>query len=132
VLSAVLVTAALGPRLVDHARIITIGSIAARFGAGSYGAAKAAIEAWTATAATEFGSRGITANVVAPGLVLETEFFRSRLDDTGIRQRVDATRNKRAGRVNDVAATVRFLASAEAGHLTGQVIHLNGGAYLGR
>ena len=132
VLSVVLVTAALASRLADNARIVTIGSIAARFGAGSYGAAKAAIEAWTATAATEFGPRGITANVVAPGLVLDTEFFRGRLGDAGIRQRVDATRNKRAGRVDDVAATVRFLASAEAGHITGQVIHLNGGAYLGR
>ena len=132
VLSVVLVTAALGPRLADNARIVTIGSIAARFGAGSYGAAKAAIEAWTATAASEFGPRGITANVVAPGLVLGTEFFRGRLDASGIKQRVDATRNKRAGRVDDVAATVRFLASEGAGHITGQVIHLNGGAYLGR
>lgn len=132
VLSVVLVTAALGPRFADNARIVTIGSIAARFGAGSYGAAKAAIEAWTATAATEFGPRGITANVVAPGLVLGTEFFRGRLDAAGIEQRVDATRNKRAGRVDDVAATVRFLASEGAGHITGQVIHLNGGAYLGR
>jgi 3-oxoacyl-[acyl-carrier protein] reductase len=123
VLSAVLVTAAMASRLADNARIVTIGSIAARFGAGSYGAAKAAIEAWTATAATEFGPRG---------LVLDTEFFRGRLDDAGIEQRVDATRNKRAGRVDDVAAAVRFLASAEAGHITGQVIHLNGGAYLGR
>ena len=63
---------------------------------------------------------------------LVADFGRGRLDDAGIRQRVDATRNKRAGRVEDVAAMVRFLASAEAGHVTGQVIHLNGGAYLGR
>ena len=132
VLSAVLVTAALKPQLADHARIVTIGSIAARFGAGAYGAAKAAIEAWTATVATELGPRGITANVVAPGLVLDTEFFRGQLDEAGIRWRVDSTRNKRAGRVEDVAATVQFLASPEAGHITGQVIHVNGGAYLGR
>ena len=132
VLSAVLVTAALTPRLSDNARIVTIGSIAARFGAGSYGAAKAAVEAWTATMATELGPRGICANVVAPGLVLETEFFRGQLDEAGIKRRVDSTRNRRAGRVEDVAATVRFLASPAAGHITGQVIHVNGGAYLGR
>lgn len=132
VLSAVLVTGALTPRIVDHGRIVTIGSIAARLGAGAYGAAKAAIEAWTITVATEFGPRGITANVVAPGLVLDTEFFRGRLDESGIKQRIAATRNKRAGRVEDVAATVRFLASPKAGHITGQVIHVNGGAYLGR
>ena len=132
VLSAVLVTTALTPRIADHGRIVTVGSIAARYGAGSYGPAKAAIEAWTITVATELGPRGITANVVAPGLVLDTEFFRGRLDEAGIRQRVDATRNKRPGRVEDVAATVRFLAAPEAGHITGQVIHVNGGAYLGR
>jgi len=52
VLSAVLVTAALTPKLASDGRVITIGSIAARNGAGSYGAAKAAVEAWTAHLAT--------------------------------------------------------------------------------
>lgn len=132
-LSAVLITTALGPRLAEHGRIVTIGSIAARgTGGGSYGAAKAALEAWTADLASELGPRGITANVVAPGLILDTEFFRGRLTDDGIATRVAATRNGRAGTPADVAATVRFLASPEAGHLTGQVIHVNGGAYLGR
>ncbi|WP_460494845.1 SDR family oxidoreductase [Dactylosporangium cerinum] len=131
-LSAVLVTAALTPRLTDHARIVTIGSIAARQGAGSYGAAKAAVEAWTASIASELGPRGITANVVAPGLILATEFFRDRLTEDGIGQRVAATRNRRAGAPDDVAAAVLFLAAPTAGHVTGQVIHVNGGAYLGR
>jgi 3-oxoacyl-[acyl-carrier protein] reductase len=45
---------------------------------------------------------------------------------------VAATKNKRAGTPADVAATVQFLASAAAGHITGQVIHVNGGAYPGR
>ncbi|MEU4829696.1 SDR family oxidoreductase [Streptosporangium sp. NPDC023615] len=132
-LSAVLVTSALVPRLADDGRIVSIGSIAARgTGSGSYGAAKAALEAWTADLAAELGPRGITANVVSPGLVVETEFFRGRLTDEGVRRRVEGTRNGRAGTPRDVAETVRFVASPEAGHLTGQVVHVNGGAYLGR
>lgn len=132
-LSAVLVTTALTPRMGKGGRVISIGSIAARgTGSGSYGAAKAAIESWTADLAAELGPKGITANVVAPGLVVETEFFRGRLTEEGIRARVDNTRNGRPGTPADVADTVLFLASAGARHVTGQVLHLNGGAYLGR
>jgi 3-oxoacyl-[acyl-carrier protein] reductase len=132
VLSAVLVTTALAPRLAPHARIINVSSIAARGGAGSYGAAKAAVEAWTAGLAAELGSRGVTANAVSPGLILDTEFFRGRLTAEGVATRVAATRNGRAGTPADVAAAVTYLASPEAGHVTGQVLHVNGGAYLGR
>jgi 3-oxoacyl-[acyl-carrier protein] reductase len=131
-LSAVLVTAALTPRLARDARIISFSSIAARRGAGSYGAAKAAVEAWTADVAAELGPRGITANVVSPGLTLGSEFFRDRLTDTRRERLVAETRTGRAGTTADVAATVMFLASPAAGHVTGQVIHVNGGAYLGR
>ncbi|MEU6728994.1 SDR family oxidoreductase [Nonomuraea wenchangensis] len=132
-MSAVLVTTALAPRLSDGGRVISIGSIAARgTGSGSYGAAKAALESWTADLAAELGPRGITANVVSPGLVLDTEFFRGRLTEDGIRARVDNTRNGRPGTPSDVADTVLFLAGEGAGHVTGQVLHVNGGAYLGR
>ncbi|WP_030907666.1 SDR family NAD(P)-dependent oxidoreductase [Streptosporangium amethystogenes] len=132
-ISAVLVTSALIPRLAEGGRIITIGSIAARgTGSGSYGAAKAAVEAWTADLAAELGPRGVTANVVSPGLIVDTEFFRGRLTSEGVRRRVEGTRNGRAGTPDDVAETVRFVASAEARHVTGQVLHVNGGAYLGR
>lgn len=131
-LSAVLVTAALAPRLATGGRVVTLGSIAARTGAGSYGAAKAAVEAWTADLAGELGPRGITANVVAPGLTLDTEFFRGRLTDARRQRLVAATRTGRASTPADVAATVRFLCAPEAGQVTGQVVHVNGGAYLGR
>lgn len=131
-LSAVLVTAALEPRLADGSRIVTIGSIAARQAAGSYGAAKAAVEAWTTDVAERLGPRGITANVVSPGLTEPTEFFRGRLTDERRTRLIGNTKTKRAGTVDDVAAAIGFLASVEAIHVTGQVVHVNGGAYLGR
>ncbi|MEA5358670.1 SDR family oxidoreductase [Amycolatopsis sp., V23-08] len=131
VVSAALVTHALRDRLADGARIVTIGSIAAHTGAGSYGAAKAAVEAWNVSVAQEFGPRGITANVVAPGLIGETEFFHGKLSDRRRERLVGNTMNKRPGTPEDVTAVVTFLASPAAGHVTGQVLHVNGGAYLG-
>ncbi|MEV4058219.1 SDR family oxidoreductase [Amycolatopsis sp. NPDC049688] len=132
VVSAALVTHALRDRLADGARIITIGSIAAHTGAGSYGAAKAAVEAWNVSVAREFGPRGITANVVAPGLIGDTEFFHGQLSDSRREWLIGNTMNKRPGTPEDVAAVVTFLASPAAGHVTGQVVHVNGGAHLGK
>jgi NAD(P)-dependent dehydrogenase (short-subunit alcohol dehydrogenase family) len=132
VVSAALVTHALRERFADGARIITIGSIAAHTGAGSYGAAKAAVEGWNVSAAREFGPRGITANVVAPGLIGDTEFFHGQLSDGRREWLVGNTMNKRPGTPEDVAAVVTFLASPAAGHVTGQVVHVNGGAHLGK
>jgi 3-oxoacyl-[acyl-carrier protein] reductase len=132
VLSAVLVTAALTPRLAPDARIISFSSIAARRGAGSYGAAKAAVEAWSADVARGLGPRGITANVVSPGLTLGSEFFRGTLTEARKQRLIAETHNGRPGTAADIAAAVMFLASRSAGHVTGQVIHVNGGAYLGR
>lgn len=131
-LSAVLVTTAVTPRLATGGRVITIGSIAARTGTGSYGAAKAAIEAWTADLAGRLGPHGITANVVSPGLIEDTEFFRGNLTEDRRRALIDATSTERAGTPADIAGLVGFLAGPLAGHITGQVLHVNGGAYLGR
>lgn len=132
VVTAVLVTTALEPRLAEQARVVTIGSIAGRRGGGSYGAAKAAVEAWTAELAFKLGGRGITANVVSPGFIEDTEFFGGGMTDQRRRTLISQTANGRAGTPADVAATVAFLTSPEAGHITGQVIPVNGGAHLGR
>ncbi|WP_158843240.1 SDR family NAD(P)-dependent oxidoreductase [Saccharothrix deserti] len=132
VVTAVLVTTALQPRLAENARVVTIGSIAGRRGGGSYGAAKAAVEAWTAELAFKLGGRGITANVVAPGFIEDTEFFGGDMSEQRRSTLVAQTANGRAGTPADVAATVAFLTSPEAGHITGQVVAVNGGAHLGR
>jgi 3-oxoacyl-[acyl-carrier protein] reductase len=131
-LTAVLVTEALLPRFADNPRVINLGSIAGSRGAGSYGAAKAALAAWNIDLARRIGPRGGTANVIAPGLILKTEFFGDALTDERTKSLIAETLTGRAGTPDDVTAVVRFLAAPEARHITGQVIHVNGGAILGR
>ncbi|ASO22315.1 3-oxoacyl-[acyl-carrier protein] reductase [Actinoalloteichus hoggarensis] len=130
-LSAVLVTELLRPRLAENGRVINLGSIASRYGAAGYGAAKAAVETWTKELAFGLGGRGITANVVAPGYTEDTEFFRGRMTDARRTTLLEKTATKRVGLAADIAAVIGFLASPRSGHVTGQVLHVNGGAYLG-
>jgi NAD(P)-dependent dehydrogenase (short-subunit alcohol dehydrogenase family) len=125
-LSAVLTTTALASRLTTA--VVHLGSIAGARGAGSYGASKAALALWNVDVAAELGPRGITSNVVAPGFTAETEFFQGRLTAERRETLLQATMTKREGRVSDIAGTIHFLASPAARHLTGQVLHVNGGA----
>ncbi|GAB2600255.1 SDR family NAD(P)-dependent oxidoreductase [Kribbella endophytica] len=130
VVSAVLTTTALAPKLTTA--VISLGSIAGTRGGGSYGAAKAALATWSLDLAAELGPRGITSNVVAPGYTAETEFFQDRMTDERRERLVGSTMTGRAGTPYDVAALIHFLASPGARHLTGQVLHVNGGALTTR
>lgn len=134
VLTAVLLTEALRPHLRgDSDRIVNLSSIAAlRGGGGPYSAVKSALHGWTFTLAGQLGAHGCTVNVVAPGYITETEFFGGAMTEERHDRLVDQTANGRAGRPEDVAHTIAWLAAPDAGHVTGQVIQVNGGAYMGR
>ncbi|NUS13053.1 MAG: SDR family oxidoreductase, partial [Streptomyces sp.] len=82
--------------------------------------------------AAQLGPQGVTCNIVAPGTVAGTEFFGSRLNDAELTRRAGRTLVGRVGRPADVASAVLFLASPEAGFITGEILQVNGGELLGR
>jgi 3-oxoacyl-[acyl-carrier protein] reductase len=131
-ISAVLTTHAVADRLATGGSVISIGTIGAERGGGSYGAAKAALAAWNAYLSAEIGPRGVTANVISPGYIADTNFFRDRLTRERRDNLIAATHDKRPGRPGDIAETAHFLASPGARHITGQTIHVNGGAFTTR
>lgn len=107
-------------------RIISVSSVAAILGnrgQTNYAAAKAGLHGASKSLALELASRGITVNVVAPGIIaspMADNVFSKEM----IEQMVPM---KRAGRADEVAALVSFLASDQAGYISGQVISINGG-----
>ncbi|MFE7134825.1 SDR family NAD(P)-dependent oxidoreductase [Streptomyces sp. NPDC057638] len=130
-LTAVLLTEALRDHLATPGgRVLFLGSIAAYRGSGlpAYAAAKAALHPYAFGLARELGPRGVTVNVVAPGLVEETEFFGAAIPEETVRRRVAETATGRVARPGDVAQTLHWLASSAAGHITAQVVQVNGGA----
>lgn len=135
VLTAVLLTEGLRDHLTrPGGRVVAMSSIAALRGSGSYGAAKAALNAWVLSLATSLAPEGVTVNAVAPGFVPETPFWQDRVaaDPEVYRSRVAATPAGRPGTPTEIAAAVAYLASDEAGWTTGQILQVNGGALLGR
>lgn len=109
-------------------RIINISSVAGivgNAGQANYCASKAGIIGLTKSAAKELGSRGITVNAIAPGLI-ETEMTEV-LPESVKENLKEQTLLKRAGTAAEVAETVSFLASEAAGYITGQVISVDGG-----
>ena len=109
-------------------RIIGIGSIVGSTGSAgqaNYAAAKAGLVGMTKALAAEVGSRGITVNVVAPGYI-QTPMTGALSAELTARM-VKAIPLGRMGQPADVAAAVLFLASSEAGWITGSTLHVNGG-----
>jgi 3-oxoacyl-[acyl-carrier protein] reductase len=133
VVSAVILTEALLPRLArPGGRIVAVSSVAALRGAGSYGAAKAAINTWVTGLAADLAPAGITVNAVAPGFVPDTGFWDGRRSEELIADRIARTPVGRPGTPTEVAALVAHLASTEAGFTTGQVVGIHGGMVLAR
>ncbi|MER5389916.1 SDR family oxidoreductase [Saccharopolyspora sp. NPDC002686] len=131
-LGAVLTTTAVLDKMRPGGTIVNVGSIGAEYASSSYGAAKAAVAAWNAGLSAQVGPKGLTANLIAPGYIEETEFFHGQLSEQRRTALIDATHNGRPGRPNDIADLAHFLASEGARHLTGQTLHVNGGAYTTR
>jgi 3-oxoacyl-[acyl-carrier protein] reductase len=109
-------------------RIISLSSIAGLMGnpgQANYSSAKAGVIGFTRTVASEVGSHGITVNAIAPGFI-ETEMTKKIKEE----QQREIKKNiplDRFGTPQDVAEAVAFLASEEAGYITGQVLSVNGG-----
>jgi 3-oxoacyl-[acyl-carrier protein] reductase len=118
----------------NYGRIVNVSSTAAlgNRGQANYSAAKAGIQGFTRTLAVELGRYGVTVNAVAPGFI-ETDMTRdtaARLGvdfDDFVAGAVESIPVGRAGWPEDVAAAILYLASEEAGFVSGQVLYVSGG-----
>ena len=111
-------------------RIVNVGSVVGRMGnpgQTNYAASKAGIEGFTRALAQEVGSRGITVNCVAPGFI-DTDMTAA-LGDAQVDNLAATIPLGRIGSPRDVASAVSFLVSEDAGYITGETLHVNGGLY---
>jgi len=111
-------------------RIVNVGSVVGRMGnAGqtNYAASKAGIEGFTRALAQEVGSRSITVNCIAPGFI-DTDMT-AQLSEAQTDELSATIALRRIGSPEDVASAVSFLVSDDAGYVTGETLHVNGGLY---
>ena len=108
--------------------ITSINGLRGKFGQSNYAASKAGIIGLTKTVARELGRSQVTANAVAPGMIL-TDMARQ-LEQKWLDAATAETVLGKLGELDDVAHLVVFLASDLAGHITGQVISVDGGQYI--
>ncbi len=114
-----------------YGRVVNVTSVVGQMGNPgqvNYVASKAGVIGFTKALAREVASRNITVNAVAPGLI-ETDMT-ARLTESARQDLLNQIPLKRLGAVEDVASSVLFLASKEAGYITGHVLNINGGMYM--
>ena len=97
-------------------------------GQSNYAAAKAGVVGYSKSLAAELGSRGITVNCIAPGLI-RTDMT-NKLSDDQRNTMLERIPLGRLGAVTEVAALAGFLAAEAAGYITGETININGGMYM--
>ncbi len=131
--SAFYCTRAAVPHLGTGGRIINVSSLAAENGGGpgasAYAAAKAGLIGFTRASAKELGARGVTVNAIAPGFIDDTPFHATFSSVDAQRAMVAQAAMGRAGIPADIAGLVAYLASLDAGFVTGVVVDVNGGSY---
>ena len=106
-------------------RIINVSSVASNIGGNSYGITKAAVEHMTAGLARPLGEHGITVNCIAPGI---SAFDGAKGQIPGYEQIVAGAAIKRVGNTRDLYGAIRYLCSEDAAWVTGQTLHIDGGA----
>jgi 3-oxoacyl-[acyl-carrier protein] reductase len=113
-------------------RIISISSVVGsmgNMGQTNYASAKAGLGGFTRSLAREMASRGVTVNAVAPGFI-ETDMTKDLPEEWADKLKAQIPCG-RMGSAEEVAAAVLFLATPDAGYITGETIHVNGGMYMG-